>query len=217
VLLRWKNPERGYVPPVEFIPVAEESGLIVQIGEWVLREACKAAMAWEEPHRIAVNLSAVQLGQLDFPGTVQSILEETGLPAHRLELEITETCLIKDPERTVHILTELKALGVTIAMDDFGTGYSSLSTLRAFPFDKIKLDKSFVDDVASNSQARAVMIAVMALGSGLGIPVLAEGVETREQLLFLRSSGCEEVQGYLFGRPAETILPPIAETAADAA
>lgn len=217
VLLRWKHPERGYVSPAEFIPVAEESGLIIPIGAWVLREACKRAAGWKEPYKIAVNLSAVQLAQLDFPCVVKGILEETGLSPDRLELEITETCLMKDPARTVHILTELKALGVTIAMDDFGTGYSSLSTLRAFPFDKIKLDKTFVDDVTSNSQARAVMLAVIALGNGLGIPVLAEGVETRDQLLFLRASGCEEVQGFLFGRPMPSITPPTPTAATDAA
>lgn len=205
VLLRWKHPERGYVPPLEFIPIAEESGLINTIGEWVLREACTRAARWDEPHRIAVNLSAIQLGQLHLPDVVAGILADTGLPASRLELEITETSLMLDKERTVHVLNRLKALGVSIAMDDFGTGYSSLSTLRAFAFDKIKLDKSFVDDIESDHQARAVMLAVMALGAGLGIPVLAEGVETDEQLLFVRASGCAEVQGYLFGKPVPEI------------
>jgi diguanylate cyclase (GGDEF)-like protein/PAS domain S-box-containing protein len=208
VLLRWKHPERGYVPPLEFIPIAEESGLILTIGEWVLREACAQAVGWDEPHKIAVNLSAVQLGQLHLPDLVAQILSDTGLPASRLELEITETSLMLDMQRTVHVLTRLKELGISIAMDDFGTGYSSLSTLRAFPFDKIKLDKSFVDDVESDHQARAVMLAVMALGAGLGIPVLAEGVETEEQLLFVRNSGCAEVQGYLFGKPSPTIHAP---------
>jgi diguanylate cyclase (GGDEF)-like protein/PAS domain S-box-containing protein len=208
VLLRWKHPERGYVPPLEFIPIAEESGLILTIGEWVLRQACAQAVRWDEPHRIAVNLSAVQLGQLHLPDTVAQILSETGLPASRLELEITETSLMLDMERTVHVLNRLKSLGISIAMDDFGTGYSSLSTLRAFPFDKIKLDKSFIDDIESDHQARAVMLAVMALGAGLGIPVLAEGVETDEQLLFVQASGCSEVQGYLFGRPMPEIESP---------
>ncbi len=205
VLLRWKHPERGYVSPIEFIPIAEESGLILPIGEWVLREACAEAARWQEPHRIAVNLSAVQLGQQHLPDIVAQILADTGLPASRLELEITETSLMLDMERTVHVLTRLKALGIAIAMDDFGTGYSSLSTLRAFPFDKIKLDKSFIDDIESDPQARAVMLAVMALGAGLGIPVLAEGVETKEQLLLVRNSGCREVQGYLFGRPVPIV------------
>lgn len=201
VLLRWKHPERGYVPPIEFIPIAEESGLILPIGEWVLREACAVAARWREPHKIAVNLSAVQLSQQNLPNLVEQILAETGLSPSRLELEITETALMLDMARTVQVLTRLKALGLSIAMDDFGTGYSSLSTLRAFAFDKIKLDKSFIDDIATDAQARAVMVAVMALGSGLGIPVLAEGVETRDQFIFVRNSGCSEVQGYLFGRP----------------
>jgi diguanylate cyclase (GGDEF)-like protein/PAS domain S-box-containing protein len=214
VLLRWKHPERGYVSPAEFIPIAEESGLILQIGEWVLRKACEEAASWSEPHKIAVNLSAVQLGQPHLPELVAGVLSETGLPAARLELEITETSLMQDKDRTVRILSQLKALGVSIAMDDFGTGYSSLSTLRAFPFDKIKLDKSFVDDVETDSQARAVMLAVMALGSGLGIPVLAEGVETSEQLFFVRNSGCQEVQGFLFGRPTPTIEAPATREAA---
>ncbi|HEX2840310.1 bifunctional diguanylate cyclase/phosphodiesterase [Hyphomicrobium sp.] len=205
VLLRWKHPERGYVSPVEFIPIAEESGLIVQIGEWVLREACREAANWPIPHKIAVNLSAVQLGQPNLPDVVGQILTETGLPPSRLEFEVTETSLIQDMERTVHILARLKALGITIAMDDFGTGYSSLSTLRAFRFDKIKLDKSFVDDIETEPQARAVMLAVMALAAGLDIPVLAEGVESREQFTFVRASGCKEVQGFLFGRPTPTI------------
>jgi diguanylate cyclase (GGDEF)-like protein/PAS domain S-box-containing protein len=204
-LIRWKHPERGYISPIEFIPVAEETGLILQIGEWVLREACAAAASWPTPHKLAVNLSSVQLSQLELPALVEQILSASGLPPSRLELEITETSLMRDMERTLLVLGQLKNLGVKIAMDDFGTGYSSLSTLRAFPFDKIKLDKTFVDDVEFDSQARAVMLAVMALGAGLGIPVLAEGVETSEQLLFVRNSGCKEVQGYLFGRPAPTI------------
>lgn len=213
VLLRWKHPERGYVPPTEFIPIAEESGLILQIGEWVLRNACEEAASWAEPHKIAINLSAVQLGQPQLPKLVSEILTQSGLQASRLELEITETSLMLDKDRTIHILSQLKALGVAIAMDDFGTGYSSLSTLRSFPFDKIKLDKTFIDDVETDSQSRAIMLAVTALGAGLGIPVLAEGVETREQFFFVRNSGCQEVQGYLFGRPTPTIAPPILDAA----
>jgi diguanylate cyclase (GGDEF)-like protein/PAS domain S-box-containing protein len=208
VLLRWKHPERGYVPPTEFIPIAEESGLILQIGEWVLREACREAASWKDPHKIAVNLSAVQLGQPNLPELLSNILAETALDPTRLEVEITETSLMLDMQRTVNTLGQIKALGISIALDDFGTGYSSLSTLRAFPFNKIKLDKSFVDDVETDSQARAVMLAVMALGEGLGIPVLAEGVETSEQFFFVRNSGCREVQGFLFGRPSPTIDAP---------
>jgi diguanylate cyclase len=205
VLLRWKHPERGYIPPAEFIPLAEENGLILPIGEWVLRTACAQAATWRIPYKLAVNLSAVQLGQIDLPRIVHQTLLETGLSPSRLELEITETALIMDPERTTHILRQIKALGVSIAMDDFGVGYSSLSTLRAFPFDKIKLDRSFMSELEASPQARAIIRAVLALGESLNIPVLAEGVETEQQLSFLQEEGCDEVQGYLLGRPSETL------------
>ena len=202
VLLRWKDENGRNIPPSDFIPVAEETGLILPIGEWVLRQACKQAAAWAEPHRIAVNLSPVQLGHVDLPRLVHQVLLETGLQASRLELEITETAMISDMERTTHVLRQLKALGVTIAMDDFGTGYSSLSTLRAFPFDKIKLDRSFMTELdGAAPQSRAIIRAVLTIGESLSIPVLAEGVETPEQLAFLRDQGCNEVQGYLLGRP----------------
>ncbi|MGH7025840.1 putative bifunctional diguanylate cyclase/phosphodiesterase [Brevundimonas sp.] len=202
VLLRWKDEDGRNIPPSDFIPVAEETGLILPIGEWVLRQACKQAAAWTEPHRIAVNLSPVQLGHVDLPRLVHQVLLETGLDASRLELEITETAMISDMERTTHVLRQLKALGVTIAMDDFGTGYSSLSMLRAFPFDKIKLDRSFMTELdGAAPQSRAIIRAVLTIGESLSIPVLAEGVETAEQLAFLRAQGCNEVQGYLLGRP----------------
>ncbi|MNI49934.1 Phytochrome-like protein cph2 [compost metagenome] len=202
VLLRWKNDEGRYISPADFIPVAEETGLILPIGEWVLRQACRQAAAWAEPHRIAVNLSPVQLSHVDLPRLVHQILIETGLAPARLELEITETAMISDMERTTHVLRQLKALGVSIAMDDFGTGYSSLSTLRAFPFDKIKLDRSFMQELeGAGAQSRAIIRAVLTIGESLAIPVLAEGVETAEQLAFLRAQGCNEVQGYFLGRP----------------
>lgn len=202
VLLRWKDEDGRYISPADFIPVAEETGLILPIGEWVLRQACRHAAAWPEPHKIAVNLSPVQLGHVDLPRLVQQVLQETGLDATRLELEITETAMISDMERTTHVLRQLKALGVTIAMDDFGTGYSSLSTLRAFPFDKIKLDRSFMTELdGAEPQSQAIIRAVLTIGESLSIPVLAEGVETAEQLAFLRAQGCNEVQGYLLGRP----------------
>ena len=202
VLLRWKDETGRNIPPSDFIPVAEETGLILPIGEWVLRQACKQAAAWAEPHRIAVNLSPVQLGHVDLPRLVHQVLHETGLAPSRLELEITETAMITDMERTTHVLRQLKALGVTIAMDDFGTGYSSLSTLRAFPFDKIKLDRSFMTELdGQGPQSRAIIRAVLTIGESLSIPVLAEGVETADQLAFLREQGCNEVQGYLLGRP----------------
>lgn len=200
-LLRWPQADGGYIAPDRFIPLAEETGLILPIGEWVLRTACAEAAAWDEPYKIAVNLSPVQLSHVDLPRLVHAILVETGLSPSRLELEITETAMISDLDRTTHVLRQLKALGVTIAMDDFGTGYSSLSTLRAFPFDKIKLDRSFMSELDGSPQARAIIRAVLALGESLEIPVLAEGVETVGQLDFLREQGCDEVQGYLLGRP----------------
>lgn len=202
VLLRWKNDEGRYISPAEFIPIAEETGLILPIGEWVLRQACRQAAAWAEPHRIAVNLSPVQLSHVDLPRLVHQILIETGLAPARLELEITESAMISDMERSTHVLRQLKTLGVSIAMDDFGTGYSSLSTLRAFPFDKIKLDRSFMQELeGAGAQSKAIIRAVLTIGESLAIPVLAEGVETAEQLAFLRAQGCDEVQGYFLGRP----------------
>ena len=201
VLLRWRQADGSFIPPDDFIPLAEETGLILPIGEWVLRRACIEAASWAEPHKIAVNLSAVQLAHTDLPRLVHQILIETGLKPALLELEITETAMIEDLDRTTHVLRQLKLLGVSVAMDDFGTGYSSLSTLRAFPFDKIKLDRSFMSELNDSPQSRAIIRAVLALGAGLEIPVLAEGVETWEQLAFLRDQGCDEVQGYLLGRP----------------
>ncbi|WP_420470875.1 bifunctional diguanylate cyclase/phosphodiesterase [Brevundimonas sp. FT23042] len=200
-LLRWRQEDGSYISPADFIPLAEETGLILPIGEWVLRRACAEAAGWDRPHRIAVNLSPVQLSHVDLPRLVHQILIETGLAPHRLELEITETAMISDMERTTHILRQLKLLGVSVAMDDFGTGYSSLSTLRAFPFDKIKLDRTFMSELDGGPQSKAIIRAVLALGESLAIPILAEGVETHEQLTFLREQGCDEVQGYLLGRP----------------
>jgi diguanylate cyclase (GGDEF)-like protein/PAS domain S-box-containing protein len=218
-LLRWKHPQRGHVAPGDFIPLAEETGLIGPLGEWVLRTACAEAAAWPTPHRLAVNISAVQLGSSDLPRLVHEVLIETGLPPSRLELEITETALIQDPIRTTHILRQLKGLGVSIAMDDFGVGYSSLSTLRAFPFDKIKLDKTFMHELEVSPQARAIIRAVLTIGESLGIPVLAEGVETESQLAFLQDEGCNEVQGFLLGRPHRAAAngEPVAGKSADEA
>src|SRR5712675_2306461 len=205
-LLRWQNPQRGLVSPATFIPVAEESGLIMQIGEWVLREACREAAGWSHPLQIAVNLSPIQFRHGDLPGLVHSVLLETGLAPTRLELEITEGVLVEDFGRGLSILRRLKTLGVRIAMDDFGTGYSSLSYLQSFPFDKIKIDQSFISNLKSNPQSAAIVCAVVGLARGLNLPVLAEGVETSAQLDFLASESCDEVQGYLIGRPH-----PIAE------
>jgi diguanylate cyclase len=200
-LLRWEHPERGFVPPSEFIPLAEENGLIGAIGEWVLREACRQAATWDPPYRVAVNLSAAQLSGGDLPRIVSSVLDETGLRPERLELELTESIIFADRERALQTLWKIKSLGVSIALDDFGTGYSSLGTLQSFPFDRIKLDRSFVDEVARNKQAKAIIRAVLALGKSLDVPVLAEGIETHDQLLPLIEERCDEVQGFLFGKP----------------
>ena len=200
-LVRWKNPTRGTVSPGVFIPLAEESGLIISIGEWILREACREAASWPRPLGIAVNISPIQFRHGDLPGLVLAVLMETGLAASRLELEITEGVLVEDFSRAVAILGRLKALGVRIAMDDFGTGYSSLSYLQAFPFDKIKIDQYFIAKVGTNPQSAAIVRAVIGLARGLQLPVLAEGVETEEQLAFLSKEACDEVQGYFVGRP----------------
>jgi diguanylate cyclase (GGDEF)-like protein len=202
-LLRWNHPERGNIPPSHFIPIAEESGIILQIGEWVLRTVCREAAQWNFGLTVAVNVSAVQLHALNFAQLVHEVLFETGMPARRLEIEITETALVRDFNRALMSLRQLKALGVRIAMDDFGTGYSSLSNLRAFPFDKIKIDGSFIKSVDVNEQAAAIVRAVLGLSRGLSLPVLAEGVETEGELEFLSKELCDEVQGFLLGRPAD--------------
>lgn len=201
-LLRWEHPRHGFISPAEFIPLAEENGLILGIGAWVLREACLRAVSWRPPYKVAVNLSPVQFAHADLPRLVESTLAETGLAPDRLELELTESTIFADRERSLAVLQRIKALGVNIALDDFGTGYSSLDTLRSFPFDKIKLDRSFVSDAESNRQTTAIIRAVLALGKSLEIPVLAEGIETKEQLTLLADEGCDEVQGFLLGRPA---------------
>jgi len=201
-LLRWKNPTRGEISPGVFIPIAEEIGAILPIGDWVLREACREAASWKTPLKVAVNVSAVQLHTASFAKDLHQILIETGLPGKRLEIEITETALVRDLNRTLATLRQVKALGVEIAMDDFGTGYSSLSNLRAFPFDRIKIDRSFIKSVHNNQQAATIVRAVLGLGKGLGLPVIAEGVETNEELRFLQEESCDEVQGYLLGKPA---------------
>ncbi len=200
-LVRWHHPRHGLVPPDTFIPLAEESGLIVTMGEWILRTACREAASWPRPLHIAINLSPVQFQHGDLPRLVHQVLLETGLAPSRLELEITEGVLIGDFTRAVAVLRRLKALGVRIAMDDFGTGYSSLSYLQSFPFDKIKIDQAFVANLGHSQQAATIIRAVIALGRGLNLPVVAEGVETEEQLQFLASENCNEIQGYIVGRP----------------
>lgn len=201
VLLRWQHPVRGLVSPSEFIPIAEETGEIFRIGDWVLREACAEAARWDNELVIAVNISAVQLSQPNLPEILAEVLLETGLPARRLEIEITETAIIGDKARALHILRRIKAMGIAIAIDDFGTGYSSLDTLNSFAFDKIKIDKSFLLLSHDRPQARAIIRAVLALGRSLDVPVLAEGVESNAHVDLLEAEGCEQVQGYLFGRP----------------
>ncbi|MBY3433012.1 EAL domain-containing protein [Rhizobium laguerreae] len=201
VLLRWHHPERGYIGPDVFIPIAEREGYINEIGEWVLRRACMEAAAWTNPMKIAVNVAARQLVGEALPRIVRGALENSGLPASRLEIEITESGIISDYDHALRIVGELKALGVSIAMDDFGTGYSSLSTLQSFPFDKIKIDKAFVRDITHNPQSAEIVRSTVLLGRNLNIDVLAEGVETREQLEFLRSVGCGQAQGFYFGKP----------------
>jgi diguanylate cyclase (GGDEF)-like protein len=200
-LLRWNHAVRGHVSPADFIPVAEECGLIIDIGAWVLRDACAEAASWDVPLRIAVNVSPRQLEHAGFAELVADTLEKTGLHPARLELEVTEGLLIRKADQALAVIKTLKSLGVQMALDDFGTGYSSLVALRNFPFDRVKVDRTFVQHLTESSEARAIIRAVVALGQALHIPVLAEGVETQEQLAALRDAGCDEVQGYLIGRP----------------
>jgi diguanylate cyclase (GGDEF)-like protein len=200
-LIRWRHPERGLVSPAVFIPLAEEIGLIKPIGAWVLRRACADAALWPGGTKVAVNLSPVQFRDASLPGIVAAALQVSGLPAERLELEITESLMLLDDQAVLKILHELRALGARIAMDDFGTGYSSLSYLRRFPFDKIKIDQSFIRGLADQGDSAAIVRAVIGLGQSLGMMVNAEGVETVEQLSALQVQGCGEVQGYLFSPP----------------
>jgi diguanylate cyclase (GGDEF)-like protein/PAS domain S-box-containing protein len=200
-LVRWTDPEMGNVTPAEFIPVAEETGLIVPIGEFVLREACKQAVLWPEPLRVAVNLSAVQFRRKGLVEAVRRALDESGLSGNRLELEVTEGLLMENRAEALQVLNQLKALGVLISMDDFGTGYSSLSYLQSFPFDKIKIDRAFVSDLPNNAQNASIVRAVAAMGKSLQMRVVAEGVETSYQADLLESLDCDELQGYLIARP----------------
>jgi diguanylate cyclase (GGDEF)-like protein len=200
-LLRWRHPTWGKVSPAEYIPVAEEIGLISPLGEWVIRTACAEAVKWPRGIKVAVNLSPVQFRSGTLVHSVRHALERTGLPPRRLELELTETSLLDETEATMAALHELRRLGVRIALDDFGTGYSSLSYLRSFPFDRIKLDRSFVRDLASRRDAMTIVQSIASLGAGLGMATVAEGVETKEQLLQVQTAGYTEAQGYYFGRP----------------
>ncbi len=206
-LLRWRHPDKGMISPADFIPVAEEIGLIVALGEWVLREACNEAVKWPAAVKVAVNLSAVQFRSRNLVQVVISALAQSGLSPKRLELEITESIFLAETEANLATLHQLRELGVSISMDDFGTGYSSLSYLRSFPFDKIKIDRSFVKDLAQRSDCVAIVRAISGLGRSLNITTTAEGVETVDQLDWLRAEGCNEVQGFLFSpaKPASEV------------
>jgi diguanylate cyclase (GGDEF)-like protein/PAS domain S-box-containing protein len=200
-LLRWNHPGRGFVSPMDFIPVAEETGVIVRIGEWALQAACREAQRWPADVSVAVNLSPVQFKKGDVVAAVQAALALSGLRPERLELEITESIFLRDTADTLKALRQLRAMGISVALDDFGTGYSSLSYLRSFPFNKIKIDQSFVRDLTTNKESMSIIRAVTGLGQSLGMMTIAEGVETQQQLDRLREEGCSEVQGYFFSRP----------------
>jgi diguanylate cyclase (GGDEF)-like protein len=212
-LIRWQHPAKGLQSPATFIPLAEETGLIVEIGDWVLRQACRDAMTWPGDLTVSVNLSPAQFRQPALALSVVAALDASGLSPHRLELEITESALLVDSEETMRALYQFKELGIRIAMDDFGTGFSSLSYLRSFPFSRIKIDRSFVSDIAGDKDCRAIVSAVAALGVSLGMATTAEGVETREQWDLVTKQGCTDVQGYLFSepRPAGEVLNMLAE------
>jgi EAL domain-containing protein (putative c-di-GMP-specific phosphodiesterase class I) len=209
-LLRWRHPERGLVPPDQFIPVAEATGLIVPIGEWVLRQACADAVNWPSDMMVAVNLSPLQFTSPQLSTAVSGALVGAGLAASRLELEVTESVLLQDSGVVLALLHELRGMGLRIALDDFGTGYSSLSYLRSFPFDKIKIDQSFIRGPTGVTGSAAIVDAIVTLASSLGMTTTAEGVETVEQLEQVRRAGCTEAQGYYLGRPR-----PAADVSAD--
>nr|WP_319514854.1 EAL domain-containing protein [uncultured Cohaesibacter sp.] len=207
-LMRWDHPSRGWISPGTFIQIAERNGLILPLSEFALREACITAARWTQPLRVAVNLSPIQFKKVDLVPMVESILKETGLPAHRLELEVTESLFIQSSQRTIETLKQLRTLGITIALDDFGTGYSSLSYLSSFPIDKIKIDRSFVRDLTNSHGNMAIISAMIGIGRSLDIEVLAEGIEDKETLDMLRVAGCQEAQGYYLGRPRDLAAEP---------
>lgn len=204
-LVRWRDPDKGLMSPAEFIPVAEETGLIRPLGEWILRTACTQAVAWQrngyEPMRMAVNLSAQQFHQPDLVEKIDQILQETGMQSHLLELELTESVFMKNMEDAIEVLVDLKARDIRIAIDDFGTGYSSLSRLKEYPIDAFKIDRSFAVGIRRGEAGQRLCAAVVALGRALGVDVIAEGIETADQLAILRQTGCAYAQGYLFAAP----------------
>jgi EAL domain-containing protein (putative c-di-GMP-specific phosphodiesterase class I) len=199
--VRWNHPERGMISPADFIPLAEETGLILPLGEWVLRTACMHAAKWSQPVGVAVNLSAMQFKGRNLVQLTLNALAASGLTAARLDLEITESVLLQDETHTLALLHQLREIGVRISMDDFGTGYSSLAYLRNFPFDKIKIDRSFVRDMLVRKDCQAIVRAVVGLARSLGIVTIIEGIETKEQLAYAKADGCDEGQGYLFAKP----------------
>ena len=201
-LIRWRHPERGMIAPMEFIPIAEETGMILPIGEWVLRRACNDARHLPEDCLVAVNISPVQFMTRDFVGTVREVIQSTGIKPERLELEVTETAMMQDRERAAVILKQLSDMGISVAVDDFGTGYSNLSYLIDFSFQKLKIDRSFVSRIDTDTSSGAVVSTIVGLSRALGVHTIAEGVETENQATMLRAAGCEAVQGFLFGRPA---------------
>ena len=216
--MRWHHPVRGMISPAEFIPIAEETGLIIPIGEWVLATACKETANWPDHVKVAVNLSPAQLKSRNLVKVVMTVLADSGMAANRLQLEITESLLMQNTFATLATLHELRKLGVQIAMDDFGTGYSSLSYLRSFPFDKIKIDQSFIQDLSNGAEPLAIVHAVAGLAKCLNMISTAEGVETQQQLETLQAVGCTEMQGYLFSkaRPAKEVGQFFAEHTAPA-
>jgi len=208
-LLRWRHPQLGLVSPATFIPLAEESGLIVAIGDWVLQSACRQNKAWQDaglpPITMAVNVSARQFRQAQWIDRVADALHSSGLAAAHLELELTESLIMQDLKQAVEKMQQLRAMGLALAIDDFGTGYSSLGALKRFPLARLKIDRSFVQDIATDEDDKAIVMAVIELGHRLDLKVVAEGVETEEQLAFLRQSRCDEMQGYLFSKPVPAV------------
>jgi EAL domain-containing protein (putative c-di-GMP-specific phosphodiesterase class I) len=200
-LVRWWHPSEGEIPPTTFIPIAEETGLIAPLGEWILKTACTYATTWPLDTKLAVNLSAAQFKTQDVYGLVRRVLAETGLEPERLELEITEAIILQNTDAVIDTLTKLDQLGVCIAMDDFGTGYSSLSYLTRFPVKKIKIDRSFIDTLGTSERTSAIVSSIVGLGQSLNVTITAEGVETEGQAAMLKKWGCDQVQGYYYGRP----------------
>jgi EAL domain-containing protein (putative c-di-GMP-specific phosphodiesterase class I) len=211
-LLRWQHPEFGLVPPDKFIPIAENRGLIGTIGEWVLRAACSQFRRWQKEGLlivpVAVNVSAVQFRHWGFADLVAKVLDETGLPSHFLELELTESLLLSSGDATFSVLEDLSALGIKLSIDDFGTGYSSLSYLRRFPVTKLKIDRSFINNISTSPGDATITSAIISMAKQLNLRVIAEGVETEEQAAFLRDHDCDEIQGYYFSKPLIAHLVP---------